>query len=537
VGADGGVALSLGSPGRQELAQGSQRLAELTSLAFDESPHMRTGHLTGSPDRDDLPDLGEGQAEAPRPGDERQQGQRVGAIEPVPAVSPLRRCEDPGGLVEPEGLSTEPALDRHLANQQALASHGPTLHLAPKWKVNGLFTAGHDRANGLRLTLGHAAEASAVWSYPVLCLAWRLGWGGRRLGDRDAPEALGATFRALTRAIDRPAPGVLDPSAHRELAGTMPAPHANAKDDSDASESASTVLDRLTTLLHRSPLAALIAVPERAAAVRDTAWLIRPELPGRHTVPVPPFWRQAFAAGRDRCDLRWVPRPRPRWDPATWTLVGVLEAAWEATGTTFLGRERPALFPVAGTRRMAARYGWSLRRTLACGRTAHRIWRHWFERTERIRLDRVRAWPASRRVAATLGDPILAYRLVRGAVRTGRRPPDLEAVPATLRGLLWSLARTSVMDFRLPVVADRPPELRVAVARALLMTPLGVGAARSGAEPHALWSAANETAARVLWLLTAPWPWTPRPVVRGPRRARQEARRRYATLIGRWRSP
>ena len=31
---------------------------------------------------------------------------------------------------------------------------------------------------------------------------------------------------------------------------------------------------------------------------------------------------------------------------------------------------------------------------------------------------------------------------------------------------------------------------------------------------------------RLLWPLTAPWPWTPRPVVRGPRRTRQEARRR-----------
>ena len=131
-----------------------------------------------------------------------------------------------------------------------------------------------------------------------------------------------------------------------------------------------------------------------------------------------------------------VPRPRPRWDPATWTLVGVLEAAWEATGTTFLGRERPALFQVAGTRRMAARHGWSLRRTLACGRTAHRIWRHWFEQTEQARLDRLRTWPVLAGVAATLGDPILAYRIARAAVRTGRETPDLEALPGTLRGLL-----------------------------------------------------------------------------------------------------
>ena len=217
--------------------------------------------------------------------------------------------------------------------------------------------------------------------------------------------------------------------------------------------------------------------------VRGTARLIRPEPPASHNVAVPPFWCPALATWVGGHELRWVPRPRPRWDPATWTLVGVLEAAWEATGTTFLGRERPALFQVAGTRRMAARHGWSPRRTLACGRTAHRIWRHWFERTERARLDRLRAWPISRRVAATLGDPTLAYRLVRAAARTGRETLDLDALPVTLRDLLWVLARASVGDLRPPVVPDRPPGLRVGVARALLATPLGVAAARGGVDP------------------------------------------------------
>jgi hypothetical protein len=96
---------------------------------------MRTGHPTGSADRDDLSDLGEGQAEAPRPGDERQQGQRVGVIEPVPAVGSRGRREDPRGFVEPERLSTEPALGCHLTDQERLASHGFTRHLALKGKV------------------------------------------------------------------------------------------------------------------------------------------------------------------------------------------------------------------------------------------------------------------------------------------------------------------------------------------------------------------------------------------------------------------
>jgi hypothetical protein len=367
-----------------------------------------------------------------------------------------------------------------------------------------------------------------VWPYPLLCLAWRLGWGGRQLVDRDPSERPDAVLDALARGSEPPAGGAWDPSGDGEPAAAVAVPDPNATDDGDAPKGASATLDRVTAILRRSPLAGLIAVPNcPAVVVTNTARLIRPELPASHTVPVPPFWRPALTAWAGWHELRWVPRPRPRWDPATWTLVGVVEAAWEATGTTFLGRERPALFRVAGTRRMAARHGWSPRRTLACGRTAHRIWRHWFERAEQARLDRLRTWPMGRRVAVTLGDPTLAYRIVRVAVRTGRETPDLDGLPMTLRGLLGSLASASVMDLRPPVVPDRPPGLRGGVARALLVTPLGV-AARSAADLRVLWAAASETAARLLWPLTAPWPWTPRPVVRGPRRARQEARRRAA---------
>jgi hypothetical protein len=373
----------------------------------------------------------------------------------------------------------------------------------------------------------HGRETPTVWPYPLLCLAWRLGWGGHQLVNPHEPEGASTMLQVLGRRTECPAPGELDPNADA-AAAVIDFP-GNGADDGDGPEEVAATVDRVTTLLHRSPLATLITVPERAATVVGaTARLIHPESPAHRAVPMPAFWRVALASWPGWPASRWVPRPRPQWDPATWTLVGVLERAWEATGSTFLGRERPELFRVAGTRRMAARYGWSLRRTLACGRTAHRIWRHWFERVEQGRLDRIRAWPVARRVAVTLGDPILAYRIARGAVRTGREPADLDALPGTLRALLRSLASASIADLRPPILPHRPPELRVGVARALVVTPLGLAAVRSGVGEVALWAAANETAARLLWFLTAPWPWAPRPVVRGPRRARQEARRRAA---------
>jgi hypothetical protein len=223
-----------------------------------------------------------------------------------------------------------------------------------------------------------------------------------------------------------------------------------------------------------------------------------------------------------------VPSPRPRWDPATWTLIGRLEGIWDTTATTFLGRERPLLFQVAGTRRMAARHGWGPRRALACGRTAHRIWRHWFETREAPRLAALARWPVPPALRHQLPDMAAAYRWTRAARRTGRWTPDLDALPASCQALLAHLAEASVRELRPPVVADRPAGVREAVARSLLASPLGRVAAQSGLGAGALRAAAEQTAARLLWLLTAPWPWAPRPVVRGPRRARQEARARAA---------
>jgi hypothetical protein len=229
--------------------------------------------------------------------------------------------------------------------------------------------------------------------------------------------------------------------------------------------------------------------------------------PGRD-LEVPPFWRAALARWPGFHTPCHVPAPRPRWDPATWTLVSLLEGVWDTTGTTFLGRERPLLFQVAGTRRMAARHGWSDRRALACGRTAHRIWRHWFETREVPRLATVARWPVPHALRSHLPDLAAAYRRVRAARRTGRWTPDLDALPVSCLVMLGHLAESSLCELRSPVVTDRPPQLREAVARALLATPLGRLAAQCALDASALRAGADQTAARLLWLLTAPWPWT-----------------------------
>ena len=374
------------------------------------------------------------------------------------------------------------------------------------------------------MTRGEAA-VPAPWSYPWLCLAWRLGWGGRRLSTPPGPTDAGAGVGEFTDALRRATPFPW------ETAGDGDSPLAGtdlAGGETDDTEAAPPRVARVGALLAGSPLADLIPESGRETAVRETACLICPARPAGTHIVVPAFWCPTITAWAGPGASCRVPRPRPRWDAATWTLLGVLEASWEDTGCTFLGRERPMLFRVAGTRRRAAEHGWSVRRTLACGRTAHRIWRHWFERAEQPRLARLQRWPVPAPLPPWLENPILLYRNLRVTLRTRREREGVPLLPPTFRALLASLAEASIAELRPPVVAERPPHLRDAVARALLATPLAVGATRRGVEARPLWAAANVTAARLLWLLTAPWPWRPRPVVRGPLRARQEARCRRA---------
>jgi len=354
------------------------------------------------------------------------------------------------------------------------------------------------------------------WPYPLLCLAWRLGCGGRRLidlheprlqsGDPPSPEGeIYAIADAGPNAVDDEGPGAW----------------AGAGADG-------TTADRIHAMLQNSPMMPPGRKTAATRALAATVSLIRLPLARRRDVEVPPFWQAALSCWpgfRTPCQ---VPSPRPRWDPATWTLVALLEGVWDTTGTIFLGRERPLLFRLAGTRRMAARHGWSDRRALACGRTAHRIWRHWFETREAPRLAALSRWPIPPTLRNQLPDMVGAYRRIRAARRTGQWTPDLDAVPASCRVMLAHLAEASIRELRPPVVAGRPTGLREVVTRALLGSPLGRVAAQSCLDTSALRAAAEQTAARLLWLLTAPWPWAPRPVVRGPRRARQEARARAA---------
>jgi hypothetical protein len=129
-------------------------------------------------------------------------------------------------------------------------------------------------------------------------------------------------------------------------------------------------------------------------------------------------------------------------------------------------------------------------------------------------------------VDRVISGPRPLYREAREACRTGKRPENLAVLPERLRQALETIAAESAASLQSRVVFDWTPPSLVPLTSALTMSPLGLVATREGLGRKDLSYAAQTTAASVLRMLTAPWPWAPRPVIHGPRRARIEARRR-----------
>jgi hypothetical protein len=283
-------------------------------------------------------------------------------------------------------------------------------------------------------------------------------------------------------------------------------------------------------VIGRSPLGRLThAHVDHPAAVSATAVLIlregtQDEHRRRRQLPV--FWRGFLTPCFTAAPRFWVPTAKPVWDPATWQLIAMLDAAWNADGVSFLGRERGQLFHVLGTRRMARKFGWPRRRTLAGCRTAYRVWRHWFQTREVPRLAEIDAWPLPEAVHRVIGGPRPLYRQAREAHRIGRHAENLAVLPETLRQAFDAIAAESAASLRSPVAFGWTSPPLAPLTSALVLSPLGLLAAGAGVGREDLSCAARTTAGRLIRMLTGPWPWTPRPVIRGPRRARIEARRR-----------
>ncbi|MBI4627677.1 MAG: hypothetical protein HY729_03115 [Candidatus Rokubacteria bacterium] len=367
----------------------------------------------------------------------------------------------------------------------------------------------------------------------MLCLLWRLGLASQWVlaPTKVTDEALLGTSERLL-AAHRNDPSVptafadLDALERRGLAGA----HAPM-----------VPRGAFLRVLARSPLGRLAnAHADHPAAVVATAVLVlregaQDERRRRRQLPV--FWRRFLAPCFTAAPRFWVPTAKPVWDPATWQLIAILDAAWNADGVSFVGRERGQLFHVLGTRRMARTFGWPRRRALAACRTAYRVWRHWFQTQEARRLVQIDTWPLPEAVGRVIGGPRPLYRQAREARRAGMPAENLAVLPERLRQAFDAIAAESAASLQSPVAFGWTPPPLAPLASALVLSPLGLLAARAGVGREDLSGASKTTAAPLLRMLTGPWPWTPRPVIRGPRRAWIEARRRGAEAKPTWWTP
>jgi len=95
----GGLAATIGSPGVENASHPGQQSFKVGSLLLQERSDMNARGGAGAPKRDDLPDLGEGQAQSTSLRDECQDTENVEGITPVAGWCPSGRGQDAAPFV------------------------------------------------------------------------------------------------------------------------------------------------------------------------------------------------------------------------------------------------------------------------------------------------------------------------------------------------------------------------------------------------------------------------------------------------------
>ncbi len=367
-----------------------------------------------------------------------------------------------------------------------------------------------------------APHAGAPLPFPFLTLCWRIGLGGqwvrRSCGTADLltaalladPSALAGRSCRESRRLYRTGMARLL-ACGQEARGPRAVPVQGPVDAAGRPDRSDPCWEALRRGLRQSRLVQRVSAGDPLAAERAASTTLRllTAAPGpARTRSFPPLWRPLADAVVGGVGALYVPLPRARYDPLTWTLLGRLLEQWETEGLTFVGRERRQLYLRLGTRRMARTYAVSRRRALACGRVAYRIWRHWYETREAPRVARVRAFPLPPALDRVVADPARVYRALRRARRRGESPPYAGQLPGTLRTLFLDEADRSIASLpRRPTIPEWPADPVLFLARGLGISPLAAAARGAGLAESELGRLTAALATTLLRILTAPWPW------------------------------
>jgi hypothetical protein len=134
VRADDGAKAIGGPPRVENGSHPGEHAFEIGGLLFQEGPNVDTRRAPRTPQRDDVPDLGQRQSETPRLADERQQAHDLRGVAAVAGRCATGRRQNAARLVQPEGLAAQAAAGRDLPDQEPLCHEG-RIEPAPWGKV------------------------------------------------------------------------------------------------------------------------------------------------------------------------------------------------------------------------------------------------------------------------------------------------------------------------------------------------------------------------------------------------------------------
>src|SRR5262249_26326791 len=135
VGTHGGQAPIGRAPRAQDGADAGQHALEIGGLLFEQRADVPARGGPRAPERDDMTDLRERQAEPTGLPHEGQQAQHIRGIAPVAGWLAPWSLEDAARFVEAERLSADSAPGGDFTNQQAIPRHGVSVNPVPWGKV------------------------------------------------------------------------------------------------------------------------------------------------------------------------------------------------------------------------------------------------------------------------------------------------------------------------------------------------------------------------------------------------------------------